>query len=119
MEAHEAQLGAAAAEKLAAIDGIRVLGAAGSRQNDAARCIVSFVHESVHPHDMATLLDRYGIAVRAGQHCAEPLLQALGLTACLRASFAFYNRLDEVDALADGVARAIDFFAPRLNAISI
>lgn len=112
LEAHEAQLGAAAAEKLAAIDGIRVLGAAAhTRRNTAAGSIVSFVHESVHPHDMATLLDRYGIAVRAGQHCAEPLLQALGLTACLRASFAFYNRLDEVDALADGVARAIDFFA--------
>lgn len=109
LDAQERALRAAALARLAALKGVRVLGA-GAQDADGGS-IVSFVHESIHPHDLATLLDRYGIAVRAGQHCAEPLLQALGVTACLRASFAFYNTLDEVDALAEGLERAIGFFA--------
>ena len=106
LHAHETRLRAAAAERLSALKGIRLLAADTAH----ASSILSFTHERIHPHDLATLLDRYGIAVRAGHHCAEPLLRALGLTACVRASFAFYNTLEEVDALAEGVERAIDFF---------
>ncbi|WP_035439213.1 aminotransferase class V-fold PLP-dependent enzyme, partial [Asaia sp. SF2.1] len=62
--------------------------------------------EGAHPHDLAVLLDRQGIAIRAGQHCAEPLIRRLGLTATARASFGVYTTRDDIDALVKGVARA-------------
>jgi len=72
--------------------------------------VVSFVLDGVHPHDVATVLDHEGVAVRAGHHCAQPLMERLGLPATTRASFALYNSLEEVDALARAVRRARELF---------
>jgi cysteine desulfurase/selenocysteine lyase len=65
--------------------------------------IVSFVVDGVHPHDVGTVLDQQGVAVRAGHHCAQPLLERLGVAATVRASMALYNTTDDVDALAAGL----------------
>jgi cysteine desulfurase/selenocysteine lyase len=73
-----------------------------------ATAIVSFVADGVHPHDIGTLLDERGIAVRTGHHCAQPLLEHLGCGSTARASFALYNTHDEVDRLVASVARALE-----------
>jgi cysteine desulfurase/selenocysteine lyase len=64
-----------------------------------------------HPHDVSTILDRYGVAIRAGTHCAEPLLARYGVTATARASFAMYNTVEEVDRLVEALRKAYDMFA--------
>jgi len=104
--AHERGLLEYARERLASIDGVRLVGSA--RERAAA---VSFVLAGVHPHDLASILDQEGIAVRAGHHCAQPLMQALGVPATARASFALYNTREEVEALADAVERVRGLFA--------
>ena len=102
IEAHERALLQRAEERLAAIDGLRIYG------TTADKCaIVSFNVEGGHPYDMGMILDKLGIAVRTGQHCAEPVMDHFGVTGMCRASFALYNTLAEADALADGVARAV------------
>jgi cysteine desulfurase/selenocysteine lyase len=105
IDAHVRALRTRAASGLATIDGVTVLspttGAAGTS------AIVSFVAGGVHPHDIGTLLDEQGIAVRTGHHCAQPLLDHLGLGPTTRASFAAYNSHDEVERLLAGVARAV------------
>ena len=101
IEAHVCALREHAAAGLAAIDGVTVLARAASPS-----AIVSFVVEGVHPHDIGTLLDEQGIAVRTGHHCAQPLLEHLGLGPTTRASFALYNTHEEVERLLAGVARA-------------
>ena len=102
IETHERALLQRAEERLAAIDGLRIYG------TTADKCaIVSFNVEGVHPYDMGMILDKLGIAVRTGQHCAEPVMDHFGVTGMCRASFALYNTLAEADALADGVARAV------------
>jgi cysteine desulfurase/selenocysteine lyase len=68
--------------------------------------IVSFGVEGAHPHDIAQILDRYGVAVRAGHHCAQPLMRRLGVTATARASFAVYNTLEEVDSFVEALIKA-------------
>ena len=73
--------------------------------------IISFEAIGIHAHDFATILDREGVAVRGGHHCAQPLMERLGVTATCRASFAMYNTKDEVDALAAALIKAHDFFA--------
>ena len=73
--------------------------------------VVSFELKGAHPHDVATIIDRAGVAVRAGTHCVMPLLARYGVTATCRASFAMYNTRDEVDALAASLIKAQDFFA--------
>jgi cysteine desulfurase/selenocysteine lyase len=103
---HEAEIGAYAAEKLADVPGLTIHGTAKSKG-----AIVSFTMDGLHPHDVATIIDRSGIAVRAGHHCAQPLMERLGVTATCRASFAMYNTKQEVDALAAALRRARDFFA--------
>lgn len=103
--AHEARLGAYAQERLSAINAIRLHGSAPGKA-----AIFSFDMDGAHAHDVATILDREGIAVRAGTHCAEPLLAELGVTATCRASFGLYNTLEEVDRLADGIEKAHRFF---------
>lgn len=95
----EAELLAHAVEALSAIDGLRMLGTAADKA-----AIVSFVIEGCHAHDLATLLDLEGIAVRSGHHCAHPLMAWLGVPASCRASFAFYNTHEDVEALARGIA---------------
>ena len=66
--------------------------------------------DGVHPHDVGTILDDEGVAVRAGHHCAQPVMTSLGIPATVRASFAFYNTVQEIEALARGVARAAEVF---------
>jgi cysteine desulfurase/selenocysteine lyase len=100
IHAHEAQLTQFAHQRMREIGGIKILGPQPSQKAG----IVSFVVDGVHAHDVAQLLDRHGIAIRAGHHCAMPLHKRLGVTASNRASFYFYNTTAEVDALADALA---------------
>ena len=100
IEAHEQELTRYALEQLQRIDGMRILGAA--KERDA---VISFLVGDIHHLDMGTLLDRLGIAVRTGHHCAEPLMRRLGIEGTVRASFALYNTKEEVDALVAGIER--------------
>ncbi|MDP9122201.1 MAG: SufS family cysteine desulfurase [Acidobacteriota bacterium] len=94
-----------ATERLAAIPGVTLVGTAAEKT-----AVLSFVMNGVHPHDVGTVLDGMGVAVRAGHHCAQPLMARLGLPATTRASFSFYNTLAEVEALAAGLARVEELF---------
>ena len=110
VEAHEHRLGAATLAGLAEIPEVRVIGPADPA---VRRSPVAFVVDGVHAHDVGQVLDDDGVAVRVGHHCAAPLHRRLGVAATVRASFAVYNTLDEVDRLIAGVRRAIDFFGDR------
>jgi cysteine desulfurase/selenocysteine lyase len=103
--AHEHELTTYCMEQLGGIDGIRLFG-----QSDHKDAVVSFLVGDIHHLDMGTLLDRLGIAVRTGHHCAQPLMDRLGILGTVRASFALYNTKDEVDALVDGVRRVSCMF---------
>ena len=105
--AHEAELVAATLERLAEIDGVRIIGPTSMVDRGSP---VSFVVDGVHAHDVGQVLDDEGVAVRVGHHCAWPLHRRFGVAATARASFAVYNSLDEVDRLAAGIRRAIEFF---------
>jgi len=97
---HEADLLAHAVRELREVPGLRLIG------NPAARAaVVSFVLDGIHPHDVGSILDHEGIAIRAGHHCAQPLMERLGVPATARASFACFNTGDEVDALLAGLRR--------------
>ena len=87
------------------IPGMRILGQAGERD-----AVISFLVGGIHHLDMGTLLDRLGIAVRTGHHCAEPLMRRLGVEGTVRASFALYNTRSEVDALVEGIERVAKMF---------
>jgi cysteine desulfurase / selenocysteine lyase len=102
---HEAALTEHAISRLAAVDGVRILGQAQDRGG-----VISFSLDKAHAHDVATLLDRQGIAVRAGHHCAEPLMRRFNLDSTARASFGIYTTHAEIDALADGLVRVREFF---------
>jgi cysteine desulfurase/selenocysteine lyase len=104
--AHERALTEHALARLAAVKGLRILGTAQDRGG-----VVSFALDGAHAHDVATLLDRQGIAVRAGHHCAEPLMRRFGLDSTARASFGVYTTTEEIDALAGGLERVREFFA--------
>jgi cysteine desulfurase/selenocysteine lyase len=106
IEAHEHALLRHATQGIGELPGVRILGT--SRRKAA---VISFVVDGVHPHDVGTLLNQEGIAVRTGHHCAQPLMQRLGVAATSRASFAFYNTMAEVDALADGIRSVQKIFA--------
>ena len=96
-----------ALEKLANIKTIEIYGPKDPDQ----RCgVVSFNLKGIHPHDVATFLDADGIAVRAGHHCAQPLMDWLGVSATLRASFYFYNTYEEIDKLVDSLKKVEEFF---------
>lgn len=105
IEAHERELTRYALEQLQRIEGIRIMGRA--QQRDA---VISFLVGDIHHLDMGTLLDRLGIAVRTGHHCAEPLMRRLGIEGTVRASFALYNTKEEVDVLVDGIERIRKMF---------
>ncbi len=96
--AHEQGLLAHATARLQAIDGLRIIGTAANKAS-----VISFVLRDIHPHDIGTILDREGIAVRTGHHCAQPVMQRMGVPATTRASFALYNTQEEVDALIAGL----------------
>ena len=104
--AHEADLAAYAHERLAGYNWLKIYGRAPGKG-----AIVSFNIEGLHPHDVSTIIDRSGVAVRAGHACAQPLMTHLGVTATCRASFAMYNTRAEVDALAEALVKAHDFLA--------
>jgi cysteine desulfurase/selenocysteine lyase len=103
--AHETALVDHALARLGAIEGVHILGRAQDRGG-----VVSFALDRAHAHDVATLLDRQGIAVRAGNHCAEPLMHRFDMDSTTRASFAIYTTHDEIDFLADSLARVREFF---------
>jgi cysteine desulfurase/selenocysteine lyase len=107
VEAHERELVAAALDGLAAIDGVRIIGATTLDHRGSP---VSFVVDGIHAHDVGQVLDDDGVAVRVGHHCAWPLHRRFGIAASARASFAVYNTLEEVDRLVAGVRRAVEFF---------
>ena len=105
IEAHEQDLTRYCMERLKTIDGIRIFGEA--EHKDA---VVSFLVGDIHHLDMGTLLDRLGIAVRTGHHCAQPLMDRLGITGTVRASFALYNTREEIDILTEGIRRVSQMF---------
>ena len=103
--AHEQRLLAAATDALGAIPGVRIVGTAAHKS-----AVVSFVIDGVHPHDVGSIVDREGVAVRTGHHCAQPVMDRYGLPATSRASFAFYNTLEEVAALAAAIRKVQEIF---------
>ena len=95
-----------AVEAISEIRDVKLIGTAKKRA-----AVLSFVVRDIHPHDLGTILDQQGVAVRTGHHCAQPVMERFGVPATVRASFAFYNTREEVDALVAGVRRAIEMFA--------
>lgn len=104
--AHEAELLRYATERVSAIEGVRIIGTAKEKAS-----VLSFVIDDIHPHDIGTILDQEGIAVRAGHHCAQPVMQRFNVPATARASFAFYNTKEEIDVLARTIERVIEIFS--------
>jgi cysteine desulfurase/selenocysteine lyase len=103
---HERELLAYATEALSRVPRLRVTGTAREKAG-----ILSFVLDDVHPHDVGTILDRYGVAIRAGHHCCQPLMARLGVPATARASIALYNTRDDIDVLVQAVQAAREVFA--------
>jgi cysteine desulfurase/selenocysteine lyase len=103
--AYEAELLRYATERVSAIEGVRIIGTAKTKAS-----VLSFVIDDIHPHDIGTILDQEGIAVRAGHHCAQPVMQRFNVPATARASFAFYNTKEEIDVLARTIERVIEIF---------
>ena len=104
--AHEHELLTAATEAVAAIDGVQLIGTA-----DAKASVLSFVLEGVHPHDVGTVLDRNGVAVRTGHHCAQPVMAFYGVPATVRASFGLYNYRAEIETFCAALQEAQELFA--------
>jgi cysteine desulfurase/selenocysteine lyase len=103
--AHEHELLSYATERLSSIEGVRIIGTAREKAS-----VLAFVMGDVHPHDVGTILDQEGIAIRAGHHCAQPVMKHFGVPATARASFAFYNTKAEVDSLIAAVQKVIEVF---------
>jgi cysteine desulfurase/selenocysteine lyase len=104
--AYEHELLVYATEALSTIKGLRIIGTAKEKAS-----VLSFVLDDVHPHDIGTILDQEGVAIRAGHHCAMPVMQRFGVPATARASLAFYNTKEEVDALIRAIHKAIKVFS--------
>ncbi len=104
--AYERELLEYARGRLSTLPGLRMFGAAAERAG-----ILSFALDGVHPHDVGTMLDREGIAIRTGHHCCQPLMERLGVPATSRASLAFYNTRGDVDALVGALQRVREAFA--------
>jgi cysteine desulfurase / selenocysteine lyase len=104
--AHERELLLYATERLKAIEGVRMVGTAKEKTS-----VLSFVIDEIHPHDIGTILDQEGIAIRAGHHCAQPVMQRFNIPATARASFAFYNTKEEVDVLASTIEKVVEIFS--------
>jgi cysteine desulfurase/selenocysteine lyase len=103
--AWEGELLRRATDQVSAIAGVRLVGRARHKAG-----VLSFVVDGVHPHDVGAILDDDGVAVRAGHHCAQPVMERLGVPATARASFAFYNTAQEIDALVRGIQRVREVF---------
>jgi cysteine desulfurase/selenocysteine lyase len=104
--AHEQQLLAYATDALRAIPGLRLVGTAPVKAG-----VLGFVVDGIHAHDVGTILDREGVAVRAGHHCAQPVMQRFGVAATVRASFGLYNSREDVDALVRGLRTVVEVFS--------
>jgi cysteine desulfurase/selenocysteine lyase len=104
--AHEQELLRYATERISAIEGVHIIGTAREKAS-----VLSFIIDDIHPHDIGTILDQEGIAVRAGHHCAQPVMQRFNVPATARASFAFYNTREEIDVLARTVEKVIEMFS--------
>ncbi|HEV7842910.1 MAG TPA: cysteine desulfurase, partial [Pyrinomonadaceae bacterium] len=104
--AYEHELLQYATARISAIEGVRLIGTAREKAS-----VLSFIIEGVHPHDIGTILDQEGIAVRAGHHCAQPVMKRFNVPATARASFAFYNTKQEVDVLARAIEKVIEVFS--------
>ncbi len=111
VEDHEIELGDYAAKRLAEVDGIRIF-----RPTTTGTGVISFTVDAVHPHDISTILDSEGIAIRAGHHCAQPLMRKLEVQSTARASFYLYNDKSDVEALAAALEKGISIFRPRKKA---
>ena len=105
LAAYETELLDYATQALSQIKGLRLFGTAREKVS-----VLSFAMEAAHPHDIGTVLDSEGIAIRAGHHCAQPLMQRYGVPAMARASLAFYNTREDIDALVLGLHRVIEVF---------
>jgi cysteine desulfurase/selenocysteine lyase len=105
VRAHESQLLEYATEQLSSVRGLRIVGNAKEKAG-----VLSFVMDNVHPHDIGTILDAEGIAIRTGHHCAQPIMTRLGIVATARASFALYNTAEEIDALVRGIYKVHEVF---------
>lgn len=105
LQQYEQTLLRSAHEKLAAIQGLRIIGDAREKAG-----VVSFILKGIHPHDIGTILDQEGIAIRTGHHCAQPVMQKFGIPATARASFAFYNTLNEIDELVNAIHKVKEVF---------
>jgi len=103
--AHEQSLLDEATERIGSLPGVTIVGTAPRKT-----AVVSFTMDGVHPHDIGTILDYEGVAIRTGHHCTQPLMERLGLTATARASFAMYNRREEIDALVNGLQKVREVF---------
>ncbi|MBM3788983.1 MAG: cysteine desulfurase [Acidobacteria bacterium] len=103
--AHENDLLRHATESLAAVKGLQILGTAGEKAG-----VLSFTLDGIHPHDVGTILDREGIAIRTGHHCAQPVMDFYGVPATARASLSFYNTREEIDALVRGLHKVVEVF---------
>jgi len=103
--AYEQELLGYGTKCLSGLSSVRIIGTAPMKSG-----ILSFVMDGVHPHDIGTILDREGIAVRTGHHCAQPLMDRYGVQATSRASLAFYNTKEEIDALVKGLDRVLEVF---------
>jgi cysteine desulfurase/selenocysteine lyase len=103
--AHEEDLLSYATEQLTKIDGLKIIGTAQRKAG-----VLSFVFSHIHAHDVGTILDQEGVAVRAGHHCAMPVMQRFGVPATTRASFAFYNTREEIDVLASAIQKVLKVF---------
>jgi cysteine desulfurase / selenocysteine lyase len=103
---HERDLLSYATESVRTIDGLRIIGTA--REKSA---VVSFMLENVHPHDIGTIIDSFGVAIRTGHHCTQPVMKRFGIPATARASFALYNTREEIDILTDGIRNVLKVFS--------
>jgi cysteine desulfurase/selenocysteine lyase len=105
MKAHEAEILKYATDVISDIDGLRIIGTAKKKS-----CILSFVFDNIHPHDIGTFLDRDGVAIRTGHHCTEPIMKRYNVPATSRASFAFYNLKEEVDVFVKSLKNVVKMF---------
>jgi cysteine desulfurase/selenocysteine lyase len=105
IEAHEKDLLDHGTRALSSLPGVRIVGTARDKVS-----VLSFVVDGVHPHDVGTILDGHGVAIRAGHHCAQPLMDRLGIPATARASISFYNTRAEIDALVEGIRSVREVF---------
>jgi cysteine desulfurase/selenocysteine lyase len=104
--AYEKELLEYATEQISEIEGVRIIGTAKEKAS-----VISFIIENVHPHDIGTILDQQGVAIRAGHHCAQPIMDFFKIPATARASFAFYNTKQEVDRLTEAIRKTVEIFS--------